>query len=103
MLARNSNQRLGNRPKHRLASDDDITVDEETMEKAIDYLKSRLKPEELSHLTQMLKGEQADDADPDAKEKTDLPKPGGKLVAADSRPQSYGDRFPDAARIKVWL
>jgi hypothetical protein len=97
MLARNSNQR----PKHRLASDDKITVDDETMEKALDYLKSRLKPEELSHLAQMLKGEQADDADPSEKEKADLPKPGSKMVASDSRGNTYQDRWPDAARIKV--
>ena len=91
--------------KRRVAKDDEFTVNDETMEKAMAWLKDRLKPEDLEELMLMLKGQQADDDTPDeedAESADELPKPGGKMVAVDSRGGSYGERWPEAARIKVW-
>ena len=98
--------------RKRLARDDEFTVDDEKMEKAVEYLKSRLKPEEVSHLVTMLKGEQAE-AEVSEADKTPTegsgpipvkgtPKPDGSM-ASDSRGNGYSDRFPNASRIKVWL
>ena len=100
------------KPKYRLATDDEITVGEDKLEEAIKFLKSRLRPEEMSHIQKLLSGEQADDekeekqddkkdADMEAKAKDGLPRPGGKMVASDSRGNTFADRFPDSARIRV--
>jgi hypothetical protein len=78
----------------RLARDDETTVDEDTMEKLITYLKSRLKPEEISHLQMILKGEPAEDGQVDS-----MPTEKDKTMASDSRGNRYADRFPDAVRI----
>ena len=77
----------------------DSEIDDDTMEKAMAFLKERLEPEEMTKLKVILKGEKAEEAEDD--EPTELPKPGGKLVASDARPKSYSERWPTAARIRV--
>jgi hypothetical protein len=89
--------------RKKMTRDSEITIDDETMEKAIGFLKDRLSPEDLTELKQLLSRSDEEGASdgpepPDFKGK---PKPGGTMVAADARGKSYADMWPDAARITV--
>lgn len=115
------------RRRQRIARDSETTIDDETLEKAMAFLKQRLEPEEMSELRQILKGEHEDEQasdEPPGRETPELigkrsgnaigqrandtpppfkgmPRTGGTMVASDSRSQSYAERWPDAARIGI--
>jgi hypothetical protein len=104
MYARNSIRRL---TRKRLAKDGEVS--DEKMEKAVTFLTNRLSEEDMLRFKQILQTPDADNEDADNTPTEDedgpapfkdMPKPGGSM-AADSRGNSYADRFPNAARIKV--
>jgi hypothetical protein len=88
---------------------DAIMIPDEAVEEFVRFLKVKLEPEDFAELKQMIgQNQQSDDDEPDMTmdqppDFKNKPKPGGSMVAADARGQSYEDRFPDAARIAVWL
>ncbi len=88
---------------------DSLSLSDEAVSEFIEFLESKLVPEDFASLKKMLANSQQSDEDeseaandepPDFKGK---PKPGGTMVAADARGKSYAEMWPEAARIKVWL
>src|SRR5579863_6543970 len=86
---------------------DAITIPDEAVEEFVQFLEAKLSPEDFASLKKMVgKSQQSDEDETEAANDTPPDfkgKPGGEMVAADSLGKSYSDRFPDTARIKVWL
>jgi hypothetical protein len=91
---------------------DAITIPDEAVENFVAFLKVKLEPKDFAELKDMLgqskhSEDEDDDDEPDAAIDSPpafkgQPKTGGGM-AADSQGRSYDDRWPNAARIKVWL
>jgi hypothetical protein len=88
---------------------DSLTLSDEAVEEFVEFLENKLAPEDFTSLKEMLAKSQQSDEDETETAKDEpppfkgQPKTGGTMLAGDARGQSYADRFPDAARIKVWL
>jgi len=100
--------------RNRLANDADVSDD--VMKRCVTFLQNRLSPEDMKRFKElvMANSEVADRTDnSDVTDNSDkdeamdapppfkgMPKTGGTMVAQDSRPKSYADRWPNAARIR---